>query len=192
MSGADIINNSDITQIGKSDRKNFEFFLDKSKSANSSKKPDIEIISDENNGRSINDRIPKGIIAEISAAHTAVVLAKTQATAAMEETKELSRKVKLLEVDLESETLEKNDLIEELSETRDEYIKIDKLLAIEKTKLGEIRKRAELEHYEKLRLAKKLELLEDNRHKSAVGGWWSKLFQSKSESMIDKSESPYK
>jgi len=192
VSGADTVN---TTKSSKSDKQNpmdFEFFLNPTEERSELNTPEIQVIPEEKRQASVKP-LSAVTLSEISTAHAAVVLAKIQATAAREESKDLIHKLKNTELTLAAEKLEKKEISVELDETRVQYIKIDKELAIEKARLEELRKRADQEYYEKLRLSKKLELLEEKQTQKPKRFSLLAIFQrADTDDLNSNSESPYK
>ncbi len=115
-------------------------------------------------------------ISETLAAHTAVVLAKTQAAAARAEANYLSNQMKSLHRQLETETIHKQDTTQRLSASQEKNYKLDKELAIEKTRLSEVIKQNDYVLRERTNLAHKVSELEKERNILwSSMGWWSRL-----------------
>lgn len=125
----------------------------------------------------------------LSTAHTAVVLAKTQASAAREEARALAQRLNEIDQSLKTETDKQQELIEQLDSTQQECLVLDKELAVNQTRLEEIADRAEHEYKERLKLAKKIERLEQEKDElHASMGWWSRRRNRKlSSRMIEDS-----
>ncbi len=125
---------------------------------------DLEIVV--NKPTTLKDVQHSNNVTELATAHAAVVLAKAQAAASRQVELELRQDVKLLKQSLDIEAQERSALAAELEVARQQFIDVDKELAIEKTKLSELRKQADQEHYERLRLAKRIEQIEDRKRES--------------------------
>ena len=72
-------------------------------------------------------------ISETLAAHAAVVLAKTQATAARAETQEMSRKLRVVTQDLDAERAERERATAELATVKEHNAELDKQRAHERS-----------------------------------------------------------
>lgn len=131
---------------------------------------DIEIIVDEHSTETF---LRAETFTELAAAHAAIVLAKSQAAAAMEESTKLKSQLQKLKNDLDQQYDANHILNEELENTNNQVIELDKELAIERTRLDEIRRRADFEHEERMRLYNNLE--SRNQHNSSFKSWLARL-----------------
>ncbi len=114
-------------------------------------------------------------INETMAAHAAVVLAKTQATAARAEARDLSRRVKVLTNDLEAERAERSRATAALVEAEKAQAIIERDRAVAEARADEVRKQVEQERVERSLLSSRIGSLEADREEAmAAMGWWSK------------------
>ena len=111
-------------------------------------------------------------ISETLAAHAAVVLAKTQATAARAETQQMARKLKLAANDLDAERAERERATAELTEVRQENAELDKQRAVAEARAEEIRQQLAHERSQRSFLAQRIGKLERERDDlHAALGW---------------------
>ena len=111
-------------------------------------------------------------ISETLAAHAAVVLAKTQATAARAETQEMAKKLKHAAADLDAERAERERATAELSEARDTTAELDKDRAVAEARTEEIRQQLDHERSQRTFLAQRIGTLERERDDlHAALGW---------------------
>ena len=111
-------------------------------------------------------------ISETLAAHAAVVLAKTQATAARAETEQMSRKLRLAAQDLDAERAERERATSELSEVQAVNAELDKLRAVAEARTEEIRQQLAHERAQRSFLAQRIGTLERERDDlHGVLGW---------------------
>ena len=97
------------------------------------------------------------------AAHAAVVLAKTQATAARAETEQMSRQLRLAAQDLDAERAERERATAELSEVQAVNAELDKLRAVAEARAEEIRQQLAHERAQRSFLAQRIGTLERER-----------------------------
>ncbi len=111
-------------------------------------------------------------ISETLAAHAAVVLAKTQATAARAETQQMAKKLKLAANDLDAERAERERATAELTEVRQENAELDKQRAVAEARAEEIRQQLAHERSQRSFLAQRIGKLERERDDlHAALGW---------------------
>ncbi len=111
-------------------------------------------------------------ISETLAAHAAVVLAKTQATAAQAESQEMARKLRLAANDLEAERAERERATAELSSANEETAELDKQRAVAEARTDEIRQQLTHERSQRSYLAQRIGVLERERDElHAALGW---------------------
>ena len=114
-------------------------------------------------------------INETSAAHAAVVLAKTQATAARAEARDLAAKVRRLTEELETERLEHDRAAAALNEASRAQAILERDKAVAEARADEVRNQIEQERVERSLLAARLGELEADREDAlAAMGWWSR------------------
>lgn len=114
-------------------------------------------------------------ISETVAAHAAVVLAKTQATAAQAAADDLSRELRVAQQDLDAEMAERERTLHELAESQHEVVRLEKDLAVSNARIREVRDQVEYERAERIRMTDQVIQLERERDVlwSSVG-WWSR------------------
>jgi len=111
-------------------------------------------------------------ISETMAAHAAVVLAKTQATAAQAEAQSSARKLKAAQHDLDAEMAERQRTVEELLRAQQQVSKLDKDLAVSCARSEELRRQLDHERAEHGRLYEKIDAIERQRDElHAAIGW---------------------
>jgi DNA-binding XRE family transcriptional regulator len=111
-------------------------------------------------------------ISETLAAHAAVVLAKTQATAARAESQEMARKLRLAGDDLDAERAERERVTTELTAATAAAADLDKQRAVAEARTDEIRQQLTHERSQRSYLAQRIGVLERERDElQAVLGW---------------------
>lgn len=111
-------------------------------------------------------------ISETLAAHAAVVLAKTQATAARAESQEMARKLRRSADDLDAERAERQRATVDLAEAQAESARLDKERAIAEARTDEIRQQLTHERSQRSFLAQRIGMLERERDElHAALGW---------------------
>lgn len=111
-------------------------------------------------------------ISETLAAHAAVVLAKTQATAARAESQEMSRKLRLAANDLDAERAERERTTADLDVANQRVAELDKQRAVAEARTDEIRQQLTHERSQRSYLAQRIGMLERERDElQAVLGW---------------------
>lgn len=114
-------------------------------------------------------------INETMAAHAAVVLAKTQATAARAEAQALARQIRTLTDDLETERAESERATEALAASEKSLAIIERDKAVSEARAEEVRKQVEQERVERSLLSKRIGTLEADREEALASmGWWSR------------------
>ena len=111
-------------------------------------------------------------ISETLAAHAAVVLAKTQATAARAETQELAKKLRVSAADLDAERAERERATADLGTAKAEAADLDKQRAVAEARTDEIRQQLTHERSQRSFLAQRIGKLEHERDElHAALGW---------------------
>lgn len=111
-------------------------------------------------------------ISETLAAHAAVVLAKTQATAARAESQELTRRLRRSAEDLDAERAERERATAQLTEAKADSAKLDKERAVAEARTDEIRQQLTHERSQRSFLAQRIGTLERERDElHAALGW---------------------
>lgn len=111
-------------------------------------------------------------ISETLAAHAAVVLAKTQATAARAESQQMAKKLRQSADDLDAERAERARAIAQLEETQSTMNELDKERAVAQARTDEIRLQLEHERSQRSFLAQRIGKLEHERDElHAALGW---------------------
>jgi chromosome condensin MukBEF ATPase and DNA-binding subunit MukB len=111
-------------------------------------------------------------ISETLAAHAAVVLAKTQATAARAETEQMTRKLRSASQDLDAERAERERATAELAEIQADNAELDKKRAVAEARTDEIRQQLAHERAQRSFLAQRIGTLERERDDlHAALGW---------------------
>ena len=111
-------------------------------------------------------------ISETLAAHAAVVLAKTQATAARAESQEMARKLRLSANDLDAERAERQRALVDLEAAKTSAADMDKDRAVAEARADEIRQQLEHERSQRSFLAQRIGKLEHERDElHAALGW---------------------
>lgn len=111
-------------------------------------------------------------ISETLAAHAAVVLAKTQATAARAETQEMAKKLREAAHDLDAERAERERAIVDLGEAKETTAELDKSRAVAEARTEEIREQLTHERSQRSFLAQRIGMLERERDDlHAALGW---------------------
>ncbi|MGF1596360.1 MAG: hypothetical protein ACFCVK_05425 [Acidimicrobiales bacterium] len=114
-------------------------------------------------------------INETMAAHAAVVLAKTQATAARAETRDLATKVRQLSEELEAERAERQRLAGLLAETRKQQAVLERDRAVAEARTEEVRRQVDQERVERSLLSSRLVAMEADRDDAlSTMTWWSR------------------
>ena len=113
-------------------------------------------------------------INESMAAHAAVVLAKTQATAARAEARDLGKRLRQLNDDLEAEQAERERVTTLLSAAEKEQAVLERDRAVAEARADELRKQVAQERLERSMLAARIGILEADREEAISSmGWWS-------------------
>ncbi|MGI9611953.1 MAG: hypothetical protein ACR2QO_03515 [Acidimicrobiales bacterium] len=114
-------------------------------------------------------------VKETLAANAAVVLAKTQATAARAESRDLNQRAQGLAADLDAERTARDEAEQQLIAARREQALIERDRAVAEARADEVRKQLEQERVERSILLTRIIELEAERD-DAVGalGWWSR------------------
>ncbi|MGI9598949.1 MAG: hypothetical protein ACR2QK_22490 [Acidimicrobiales bacterium] len=111
-------------------------------------------------------------ISETLAAHAAVVLAKTQATAARAEAQNMSKKLRLASADLDAERAERERATVDLAEAKEANAELDKDRAVAEARTDEIRQQLTHERSQRSFLAQRIGVLERERDDlHAALGW---------------------
>ena len=111
-------------------------------------------------------------ISETLAAHAAVVLAKTQATAARAEAQDLAKKLKVAAADVDAERAERERATAELDEATRNIADLDKGKAVAEARTQEIRQHLDHERSQKTFLTQRIGVLERERDDlHAALGW---------------------
>lgn len=111
-------------------------------------------------------------ISETLAAHAAVVLAKTQATAARAETQQMAKKLKLAADDLDAERAERERATADLGQATAAVAELDKARAVADARTEEIRQQLDHERSQRSFLAQRIGALERERDDlHAALGW---------------------
>lgn len=111
-------------------------------------------------------------ISETLAAHAAVVLAKTQATAARAESQEMARKLRLSANDLDAERAERERALVDLEAAKVAAAEMDKGRAVAEARADEIRQQLDHERSQRSFLAQRIGKLEHERDElHAALGW---------------------
>lgn len=111
-------------------------------------------------------------ISETLAAHAAVVLAKTQATAARAESEQITRKLRLAAQDLDAERAERERATAELIDVRGVNSDLEKQRAVAEARTEEIRQQLAHERAQRSFLAQRIGTLERERDDlHAALGW---------------------
>lgn len=114
-------------------------------------------------------------INETMAAHAAVVLAKTQATAARAEARDLTRRVRQLTDDLEAERAERERVTAALSAAEKAQAILERDRAVAEARADELRKQVDQERIERSMLGSRIGLLEADREEAIISmDWWSR------------------
>ncbi|MCP4227436.1 MAG: hypothetical protein GY773_29170 [Actinomycetia bacterium] len=112
---------------------------------------------------------------ESMAAHAAVVLAKTQATAARAEARDLARQLTHLTSELEAETEARRQAAEALSTAEKAQAVLERDRAVADGRADELRSQIEQERVERSLLASRIGTLEADREEAIASlGWWSR------------------
>ncbi len=123
-------------------------------------------------------------ISETLAAHAAVVLAKTQATAARAEAQEMAKKLKLAAADLDAERAERERATADLGAATTAAADLDKAKAVAEARAEEIRNQLDHERSQRSYLAQRIGALERERDDLQAALGWSgrrRLRRSKSQ-----------
>ena len=111
-------------------------------------------------------------ISETLAAHAAVVLAKTQATAARAESEQMSRRLRTAAQDLDAERAERERATAELAEISASNAELDKQRAVAEARTDEIRQQLAHERAQRSFLTQRIGSLERERDEvHAALGW---------------------
>jgi hypothetical protein len=114
-------------------------------------------------------------VKETLAANAAVVLAKTQATAARAESRDLNHRVQSLAADLDAECVARDEAELQLQEARREQALVERDRAVAEARADEVRKQLEQERVERSILLTRVVELEAERDDAiAALGWWSR------------------
>jgi hypothetical protein len=112
-------------------------------------------------------------ISETLAAHAAVVLAKTQATAAQAQSQEMAKKLKVAAQDLDAERAERERATAELTEAKETSAELDKERAVAEARTDEIRQQLTHERSQRSFLAQRIGMLERERDDLHAALGWS-------------------
>lgn len=112
-------------------------------------------------------------ISETLAAHAAVVLAKTQATAARAEAQNMAKKLRLAANDLDAERAERERSTAELAAVKENEARLDKERAVAEARTEEIRQQLTHERSQKSFLAQRIGMLEKERDDLHAALGWS-------------------
>lgn len=114
-------------------------------------------------------------VSETLAAHAAVVLAKTQATAARAEAQQARHRLKQARQDLEAEQVERQRATAELAESERERSVLDTGKAVAETRAEEIRRQLDYERSQRDYLTQRIGTLEQERDELVASmGWMSR------------------
>lgn len=114
-------------------------------------------------------------INETMAAHAAVVLAKTQATAARAEALDLGKEVRRLSDDLDAERAERERMAAALTEAEKSQAVLERDKAVAEARADEVRKQIDQERLERSLLSARLSDLEADREDALASmSWWSR------------------
>ena len=114
-------------------------------------------------------------VSETTAAHAAVVLAKTQATAARAEARDLITKIRRLTEELEAERTEHDRTTAALDEASRAQAILERDKAVAEARADEVRSQIDQERVERSVLAARLGELESDRENALTSmGWWSR------------------
>ena len=134
----------------------------------------VDVVADTGTDTSRSDQLDN-YVKETLAANAAVVLAKTQATAARAESRDLSHRVRTLEADLDAEQAARADAEEQLIEARREQALIERDRAVAEARADEVRKQIEQERVERSILLTRIVELENERDEALSAlGWWAR------------------
>lgn len=111
-------------------------------------------------------------INETMAAHAAVVLAKTQATAARAEARDLGRQVRLLNDDFEAERAERERASAALLAAEKAQAILERDRAVADARADELRKQVEQDRVERSLLAARIGILEADREEAITSMDW--------------------
>jgi hypothetical protein len=112
---------------------------------------------------------------ETMAAHAAVVLAKTQATAARAEARDLNHQLTELTDELEAEMQARLQAMEALSVSEKAQAVLERDRAVADARADELRTQLEQERVERSLLASRVGVLEADREEAISSmGWWSR------------------
>ncbi len=112
---------------------------------------------------------------ETMAAHAAVVLAKTQATAARAEARDLTKQTRQLTDELEAERSERERIARVLTDAEKAQAILERDRAVAEARADEVRKQVDQERLERSLLATRIgELEADREDVMASMGWWSR------------------
>jgi chromosome segregation ATPase len=110
-----------------------------------------------------------------NAANAAVVLAKTQATAARAEARDLARRLRQTDDELGCERAERERVARELSEVARAQAVLERDLAVAEARADELRRQLEQERVERSLLSGRIGVVEADREEAvAAMGWWSR------------------
>lgn len=114
-------------------------------------------------------------INETMAAHAAVVLAKTQATAARAEARDLGRRNRELMNDMEAERAERERATAALSSAEKAQAILERDRDVAEARVDELRKQVDQDRLERSMLASRIGTLEADREDAITSmGWWSR------------------
>lgn len=128
---------------------------------------------------------------ETMAAHAAVVLAKTQATAARAEARDLSRRVRRLNDDVEAERSERERVTSALSSAEKAQAILERDRAVAEARADELRKQVDQERLERSMLASRIGILEADREEAITSmDWWSRRRYERRQSLSKGPSTP--
>jgi chromosome segregation ATPase len=114
-------------------------------------------------------------LSDTTAAHAAVVLAKTQASAARAEAGDLAIKVRRLTNELDAEQAGGEQLAADLGAAEKELAIVERDRAVAQARADELRTQIDQERVERGLLSSRIGVLEADREAAiAAMGWWSK------------------
>jgi hypothetical protein len=114
-------------------------------------------------------------LSDTTAAHAAVVLAKTQASAARAEAGDLAVQVRRLADELGAEQTVREQLAADLEAAEKEQAIVERDKAVAEARADELRTQIDQERFERGLLSSRIGVLEADREAAiAAMGWWSK------------------
>jgi len=130
-------------------------------------------------------------VKETLAANAAVVLAKTQATAARAESRDLAQQLQSLAADHEAERVAREEAEQQLTAARREQAFVERDRAVAEARADEVRKQIEQERVERSILLTRITELESERDDAlAALGWWSRRRFAVRRSALNRGAAP--